>query len=41
MDRIAEPKVHKELDYLQMLTEGNEDGPCPPGPSLSLSAINQ
>jgi phospholipid/cholesterol/gamma-HCH transport system ATP-binding protein len=25
MDRIAEPEVHKELDYLQMLTEGNED----------------
>ncbi len=24
MDRIAEPEVHKELDYLQMLTEGNE-----------------
>jgi len=25
MDRIAEPEVHKEMDYLQMLTEGNED----------------
>ena len=25
MDRIAEPEVHKELDYLQMLTEGTED----------------
>ncbi|MBI1737961.1 MAG: ABC transporter ATP-binding protein [Acidobacteria bacterium] len=24
MDRIAEPEVHKELDYLQMLTEGND-----------------
>ncbi|MCL4524655.1 MAG: ABC transporter ATP-binding protein [Acidobacteria bacterium] len=25
MDRIAEPEVHKEMDYLQMLTDGNED----------------
>ncbi|MBI1749991.1 MAG: ABC transporter ATP-binding protein [Acidobacteria bacterium] len=25
MDRIAEPEVHKELDYLQMLTQGNEE----------------
>jgi phospholipid/cholesterol/gamma-HCH transport system ATP-binding protein len=24
MDRIAEPEVHKEMDYLQMLTAGNE-----------------